>query len=374
MSELFLKILNMSISASWLVFAVLLFRLVLKKAPKWINVVLWGIVAIRLAFPFSIESALSLIPSAETIPLDIEMANSPTIHTGIDAINRVVNPMISQSYTPNAGVSMNPLQAIIPILTIIWIAGVAVLLAYAVISYLLLYKKVSTAIPFRKRIYQSENVTSPFVLGIINPRIYLPFDMGGQDTNYVIAHEQAHIHRKDNWWKPIGFLLLIVHWFNPLMWFAYVLFCRDLEFSCDEAVIRDMTAEQRANYTKALLHCSVKGHNLGLAFGEIGVKTRIRSVMCYKKSSIRHIVLAFICCAFVAICFMTDPVKQPKEEMTFLADSTDSTYPTDYDVQQDAPDLEKIHADLEKAKAEEEALIERIKELNAQAAELRTSE
>ncbi len=310
MNELFLKILNMSISASWLVLAVLLFRLVLKKAPKRINVVLWGIVALRLVFPFSIESALSLIPSAETIPLDIEMAKNPTIHTGIDAINSVVNPIISQSYTPNAGASMNPLQAIIPILVIFWISGIAVLLAYTVISYLRLQKKVSTAIPFRERIYQSENVNSPFVLGIIKPKIYLPFEMGEQDLNHVIAHEQAHIRRKDHWWKPLGFLLLTVHWFNPLMWLAYMLLCRDIELACDENVIKELSCEQRADYTQALLSCSVSRRMIAacpLAFGEVGVKERVKSVMNYKKPTFWIVIVAVIACIVLAVCFLTNP-------------------------------------------------------------------
>ncbi len=310
MNELFLKILNMSISASWLVLAVLLFRLVLKKAPKRINVVLWGIVALRLVFPFSIESALSLIPSAETIPLDIEMAKNPTIHTGIDAINSVVNPIISQSYTPNAGASMNPLQAIIPILVIFWISGIAVLLAYTVISYLRLQKKVSTAIPFRERIYQSENVNSPFVLGIIKPKIYLPFEMGEQDLNHVIAHEQAHIRRKDHWWKPLGFLLLSVHWFNPLMWLAYMLLCRDIELACDENVIKELSCEQRADYTQALLSCSVSRRMIAacpLAFGEVGVKERVKSVMNYKKPTFWIVIVAVIACIVLAVCFLTNP-------------------------------------------------------------------
>ncbi len=310
MTQLFLKILNMSISASWLILAVLLFRLVLKKAPKWINVVLWGIVALRLSFPISIESALSLIPSAETIPLDIEMAKTPTIHAGIDAINGVVNPILSQSYAPNVGDSANPLQIVIPILTVIWSLGIAVMLVYTIISYLRLRQKVRTAIPFRERIYQSENVNSPFILGIVKPKIYLPFDMNEKDLNHVIAHEQAHIRRKDHWWKPLGFLLLAVHWFNPLMWLAYVLLCRDIELACDEKVIKELGNEQRADYTQALLTCSVNRRMIAacpLAFGEVGVKERVRSVMNYKKPAFWLVAVAIIACIVFAICFLTNP-------------------------------------------------------------------
>ena len=247
MNELFLKIINMSISASWLILAVLILRLVLKKAPKWVNVLLWGIVAVRLICPLSFESALSLIPSSETIPLDIEMAAKPTIDSGVPAINSVVNPVLS-SFAPPQHVltSANPLQIWIPILNIIWLIGVGALLLYTAVSYWRLCRKVDTAVRYKGNIFQSENVSSPFVLGIIKPRIYLPFNMNGQDLEHVVAHEQAHIRRKDHWWKPLGFLLLTIHWFNPLMWLAYVLLCRDIEFACDEKVIKELGNEQRA--------------------------------------------------------------------------------------------------------------------------------
>ena len=180
MNELFLKIINMSISASWLVLAVLLLRFVLKKAPKWVNVLLWGIVAVRLAFPFSIESALSLIPSAETIPPNIGMNTTPTINSGINAINNAVNPIISQSNTPMAGASVNPLQITIGIFEYIWIFGMIALALYTAISYWRLHRKVDTAVRYKDNIFQSENVKSPFVLGIIKPRIYLPFNKIGR--------------------------------------------------------------------------------------------------------------------------------------------------------------------------------------------------
>ena len=311
MNELFLKIINMSISASWLILAVLILRLVLKKAPKWVNVLLWGIVAVRLAFPFSIESALSLIPSAETIPLDIEMAAKPTIDSGVPAINSVVNPVLS-SFAPPQHVltSANPLQIWIPILNIIWLIGVGALLFYTAVSYWRLCRKVDTAVRYKDNIFQSENVSSPFVLGLIKPRIYLPFKLDGQNLEHVVAHEKAHIHRKDHWWKPLGFLLLTIHWFNPLMWLAYVLLCRDIELACDEKVIKELGNEQRADYTQALVACSVNRRVIAacpLAFGEVGVKERVKSVMNYKKPAFWVIILAVIACVIVAVCFLTNP-------------------------------------------------------------------
>ena len=310
MNELFLKIINMSISASWLVLAVLILRFVLKKAPKWINVLLWGIVAIRLICPFSFESTLSLIPSAETIPLNIGMDTTPTINSGISAINNAVNPIISQSNTPMAGASVNLLQITIGIYEYIWIFGMIALALYTAISYWRLRRKVDTAVRYKDNIFQSENVSSPFVLGIIKPRIYLPFKMNSQDLEHVVAHEQAHIRRKDHWWKPLGFLLLTIHWFNPLMWMAYVLLCRDIELACDEKVIKELCNEQRGDYTQALVACSVNRRMIAacpLAFGEVSVKERVKSVMNYKKPAFWVIIISVIVCVGVAVCFLTNP-------------------------------------------------------------------
>ena len=310
MNELFLKIINMSISASWLVLAVLILRFVLKKAPKWINVLLWGIVAIRLICPFSFESTLSLIPSAETIPLNIGMDTTPTINSGISAINNAVNPIISHSNTPMAGASVNLLQITIGIYEYIWIFGMIALALYTAISYWRLRRKVDTAVRYKDNIFQSENVSFPFVLGIIKPRIYLPFKMNGQYLEHVVAHEQAHICRKDHWWKPLGFLLLMIHWFNPLMWLAYVLLCRDIELACDEKVIKELGNEQRGDYTQALVVCSVNRRMIAacpLAFGEVSVKERVKSVMNYKKPAFWVIIISVIVCVGVAVCFLTNP-------------------------------------------------------------------
>lgn len=319
MSDLFLKIINMSISASWLVLAVLLLRIVLKKAPKWVNVLLWGIVAVRLAFPFSIESALSLIPSAETISPGIMMDTVPSVQTGVPAINNVINPVIGSSLAPAPGASANPLQIWIPILSIVWAVGVAALLLYTAVSYWRLRRKVSEAVILRDNIYQSENVASPFVLGVFRPRIYLPYNMDGQDLSHVVSHEQAHIRRRDHWWKPLGFLLLTIHWFNPLMWLAYVLLCRDIELACDEKVIKELDNEQRADYAQALVVCSVNRRMIAacpLAFGEVGVKDRVKSVMNYKKPAFWIIILAVIACVIVAVCFLTNPMGFQFDEAT----------------------------------------------------------
>lgn len=310
MSELFLEIVNRSIAASWIVIAILILRFCLKKAPKWVNVLLWGIVAVRLIFPFSIESALSLIPSAETVSPSIMMETAPSVQTGVPALDQVINPVIDHSLAPAPGASANPLQIWIPVLTVIWLWGVAALFLYSAVSYRRLRRRVCEAVILRDNIYQSENVCSPFVLGIIRPKIYLPYSVDSGALAYVIAHEQTHIRRRDHWWKPLAFLLLTVHWFNPLLWLGYILLCRDIELACDERVIREMGSEQRADYTQALVSCSVSRRSIAacpLAFGEVGVKTRVKSVMNYKKPAFWIILASALICAAAAVCFLTDP-------------------------------------------------------------------
>ena len=311
MNELFLKILNLSVSASWLILAVLAFRILLKKAPKWVNVLLWGIVAVRLICPFSIESAFSLVPSAEVISPTV-LLETPEIHTGIPAVDAAIDPWIQgAAVTVAPEKSISTVKLLIRILAGIWAVGAALLLAYTGVSYWRLRRRVDTAVLWKDSVYQSENVDAPFVLGVFRPRIYLPFGMEEQKLFHVVSHEKAHIQRKDHWWKPLGFLLLTVHWMNPLMWVAYVLLCRDIELACDEKVIKKLGSQQRADYTQALVACSINRRRIAacpLAFGEVGVKERVRSVMNYKKPAFWIILLAVIGCAVIAVCFLTNPV------------------------------------------------------------------
>ncbi len=313
MAEFFLEVVNMSISASWIVLAVLLFRFLLKKAPKWINVLLWGIVAVRLICPFSFESALSLIPSSQTINPEVAL-NQPVINSGMSVIDNVINPIISEttlSFQPEKDI--NFFQFIMPFLAELWFVGVAALLIYTLVSFLRLQSKIDTAVLLRDNIFQSENVVSPYVLGLVKPKIYLPFNINGQDMEHVIAHEQAHIQRKDYLWKPLGFMILTLHWFNPLVWLGYVMLCRDIELACDEKVVKEFNNEQRADYSQALLTCSVNRRMIAacpLAFGEIGVKNRVKTVLNYKKPAFWVAAIAFIAVIVVALCFLTNPVSK----------------------------------------------------------------
>ena len=313
MSSVFLKIVNMSIIASWLILAVVLVRLLLRKAPKWVSCLLWGLVAIRLVCPFSFESIFSLIPSSETIPANIALQQAPAINSGITVVNEFINPVIAESFTPNPEASANPLRIIVPVVAIVWVSGIVIMLAYALIIYMNLKKKVSVCMPVGERTLSCDEVNAPFILGVFRPVIYVPSSMTGETFDLVVRHETAHLQRHDHWWKPLGYLLLAIHWFNPLCWLAYILLCRDIEMACDEKVIRNMDKGDIAAYSQALLDCSVSRRRIAacpLAFGEVGVKARIKGVLNYKKPAFWVILVAIAACVVLAICFLTSPVSK----------------------------------------------------------------
>ena len=332
MNALFLKILNMSITASWLILAVVLARLLLKKAPKWVFCLLWGLVAIRLVCPFSLESSLSLIPSSETIPANIEMQQKPVIDSGITIIDETVNPIITESFTPSPENSANPLQIVIPFVAIVWITGVFIMLVYALISFLRLKGMVRVSVSVGKQIRACDEVKSPFILGVFRPIIYVPSSLSDETLDYVIRHEMAHLRRHDHWWKPLGFLLLAVYWFHPLCWIAYILLCRDIEMACDERVVRDMGKSDIAAYSQALLDCSMPRRTIAacpLAFGEGNVKTRIKSVLNYKKPAFWIIAAALVVCAALAVFLMTDPSgNQPSDGESVINPTDTSSQPS----------------------------------------------
>ncbi len=325
MSEIFLSVLNMSISAGWIVLAVLLLRAVLKKAPKYITVLLWAVVAIRLVLPVSIESVISLIPSAQTVSPEIMTQDIPGIDSGIPIINEAVNPIIFDSFAPTPAESVNPMQVLVFTMSIVWVVGTVIMAVYAFVSYIRVRKSVDIAVLLKENVFQCETVKSPFVLGVIRPRIYLPFGISENDAESVIAHEKAHIRRKDHIWKPLGFLLLTVHWMNPLMWLAYIFLCRDIELACDEKVVKDMSVTQKADYSRALLACSVNRRLIvtcPLAFGEVGVKERVKKVLNYKKPGFWIIIAGALVLVITALCFLTSP----KSEGGASDDSSDSSY------------------------------------------------
>lgn len=311
MEAVFLKLFNMSITAGWLILTVIALRVALKKAPKWIICLLWGMVAVRLICPVSPESIFSLIPSREIIRHETVLSESPSIDSGIRLVDNVVNPVLQESFTPEPGASVNPLQVWLSAAGILWAAGMGAMLVYAAVSYVLLRLRIRAAVRLEEPVYISEFVDTPFVFGVFRPRIYLPSGMQEAMRAPVIAHEKAHLARRDHLWKILGYVLLAVYWFHPLCWAAYVLFCRDIELACDEKVIRNYDARQKKEYSEALLACSLRHHAVTacpLAFGEVGVKDRIRSVVNYKKPAFWVIVAAVASCIVAALCFLTNPV------------------------------------------------------------------
>lgn len=359
MSGIFLKLLNLSISASWLVLVVLALRLVLKRAPKWVNVLLWGMVALRLMLPFSIESALSLIPSAETVsPEVVQFDPAPTITSGVEFIDNAVNPSLSESFAAAPLASVNPLYVWTYLAGWVWLIGLAAMLLYALVSYLRLRRRVSASIPLRENIYVCDEVPSPFILGIVRPRIYLPSALDETQRGSVLSHERAHLARRDHWWKPLGYALLAVYWFNPLLWLAYTLLCRDIELACDERVLRGMDAGQVKDYSSALLACSVPRRMLAacpLAFGEVGVGARVKNALRYKKPAFWVVAASVAVCVVVAVCFLTNPrtdtdaaglVGFHREQVTY-ADVTDESGAQPSSVQLTAEETDAVYALLD---------------------------
>ena len=310
MDDVFLKIVNLSISASWLILAVLVLRVVLKKAPKWVMPLLWGVVALRLVCLFSIESALSLIPSAETIPSEIVTETREPVLYEQATLDIVTNPTLPSAAEVPVGVSRQQAQVDFNIYSVLWLAGMAALLVHALVSARKLKRKLATAILLRDNIYESEFVDSPFVFGVVKPNIYLPMHMDEGTAAYVIAHERAHLARRDHWWKVLGYLVLALHWFNPLVWVAYILFCRDIELACDEKVVKGLDGAARADYSQALLSCAAPKRAVAacpLAFGEGNIKMRVKSALHYKKPAFWVAAAAVLAVVIVAVCFLTNP-------------------------------------------------------------------
>ena len=318
--DLFLKILNMSFSAAWLIFAVIFVRFLLKKSPKYISASLWGLVAFRLIFPWSIKSVVSLIPSAKPIPEDIVFSPSPSVNSGFETVDNVINPIISQSLAPKIGESVNPVQIFLFVCSIIWLIGIAAIVIFSLISYISLSKKIKESVELSEGVYRCDGIDMPFIIGIIKPKIVLPSSLDPEQAKYVIAHEKAHLKRFDHLQKLLGYVLLTIHWFNPICWIAYKLFCVDIELACDEKVIKDFDTDDKKRYSKTLFELSVSRktiYSYPLAFGEVAVKDRIKNILNYKKPTFWVITVSVLVAILLAVFFITDPESQPaSDEMT----------------------------------------------------------
>lgn len=340
MGEIFLKLLNLSITASWLILAVLCIRLLFRKIPKWITCLLWGVVAIRLIFPFSIESAFSLQPSAEPIRTSTMVEGElipyvPFVDSNIGVVENTVNPLLAEAFAYQETESVAPLQVFIGIAGSVWLSGMVVLLIFALVSMIKLRLRVREAVRYKENIYICDAVKSPFILGIIKPRIYLSSALSEEEMDYIIAHERAHLKRKDHLWKPFGYLLLCIYWFNPLCWIAYIMLCKDIELACDEKVIKDMSFGDKKEYSRVLLFCATQRHLVmacPLAFGEVGVKERVKTVLNYKKPTFWITIAAIVVCAIVAICFLTNPAKEYQIRITIPAGSETGFYYSDEEI------------------------------------------
>lgn len=317
----FPNLLNMSLTASVVIVFVSLLRLLLKKAPKVISYALWGIVLFRLLCPISIESGLSLFglldtpvatsgtltSSIEYIPNDIVHMEYPSVVLPAPGIGEVISETLPQG---EEQLVADPLEAPVAIATVIWMAGVLCMGIYAVVAYLCLRRKLVTASRLRENIYLADGITSPFVLGIVRPKIYLPSSLGEREQPYIVMHEQHHIRRLDHIVKVLAFIALSIHWFNPLVWIAFQMASEDMEMSCDEAVVRKMGSHVLADYTASLLSLATGRHviaGMPLAFGEGDTKGRIRNLANWKKPAFWVILAAVIACAVLAICLLTNP-------------------------------------------------------------------
>ena len=332
MGDIFLKLLNMSITAGWLILAVLCIRLLFRKIPKWVNCLLWGVVAIRLICPFSIESQFSILPSTEPIKsnavVEGEVQNYiPSIDSRLTIVENMINPMLTETFAYDESDSAAPLQIVTYAAGLVWCCGMVLLMICAMGSAVKLYNLVKEAVCVRDNIYICDAVKSPFILGIFRPRVYLSSALREREMDYILAHESAHLKRKDHWWKALGYLLLCIHWFNPLCWMAYSLLCKDIELACDEKVAKDMTFDEKKEYSKVLLSCARQRSLImvcPLAFGEVGVKERVKSVLNYKKPTLWIMIATAAVLVILAICFLTNPTKEYKIRITIPAGSTET--------------------------------------------------
>ena len=316
--SLFWQVVRLSLTAGWMILVLLALRPLLKKAPRRFSCLLWGLVAVRLALPFSFESRVSMVPQAAAAPQKIAQALNPGQMNWVSPAALAANPLPAAEA---AAPAFSP-ASLIPL---VWGLGIAAMLLYAAVSYFRLSRQVRLSAPAGKRVYRCDTISTPFILGIVNPKIFLPSDLDEKTAVSVLAHEQAHLRRGDHLWKPLGYVLLSIYWFNPLCWVAYFLFCRDVEQACDEAVIERMDTQQKKDYSAALLACAAPNRIqvCPLAFAEVGVKQRIAGVLNYRKPKFWVVALAALLCVSLTAGLLTDPVKATKAE-----NNTQQTLPT----------------------------------------------
>lgn len=332
MQDIFVKVLSMGVNASWIILAVMAFRLLFHKAPRWIVCFLWIIVGFKLICPFNIESSISLIPvwdKALSINQDsIDLKDNNTV-VNIQADNKFTDVNIkskdnnykqSGEYTqPDTSnkIKQQYKTSIISICTTIWIVGIIIMLFYLFISHIYIRKKVFTATHLSDNIWESEFVNSPFILGVVNPRIYIPYNVNSKQLAYILAHENAHLARKDHVLKIIAFLILSIYWFHPLVWISYTLLCRDVEFACDEKAVLLMNTQEKKEYLLTLLSYSTGKNSFNispLSFGKIKIKERVVRMKKFKKPSVILTSIIFLIGIIISLCFLANPREAKTEE------------------------------------------------------------
>lgn len=314
MEKIFIQTLNCSICATWVIIGVIIIRLAIKRMPKWISCALWSLAALRLIFPRFVQSAVSLIPNTYTVPDTIMLDSNPQIDTGVNILNSIINPAIAQSFTPNPIASANPLQVLTFIASVIWISGLCALVVYMAVNWIILKRRLAFAVKLKDNIYQSEKIKTPFLFGILKPKIYVPFNTPQCHIDNIAAHENMHIKRKDHILKPLAFILLSIYWFNPFIWAAYILYCKDTELACDEKAVKSMSEEKRKSYSLSLLHfgsCKTKAVIYPLGFCETGIKARIKNIIRYKRPRVFVSILGAAILLALSACFLTDPQRGP---------------------------------------------------------------
>ena len=347
-SSIFSYILRFGIEAGWLAAALIVLRLILRKAPRGIICAMWAFVAVRLILPLDIKSVFSLVPDTRDITRPVSYAASEAVrqaYPNIDSAPLMTESGIQSSNTVASGDAVG--AHLHYIASIVWIIGVCLMLIYAIFSYIRLYRLTRESIK-TDDCYLCDRISSPFILGIFRPRIILPFDIGEEDKPYVLAHERAHLKRRDHLWKPLGYLLLSVYWFNPLLWIAYILLCRDIELACDERVIKELGFDCKKPYANALINAAAPKRLITacpVAFGETSVKTRVKNILSYKKPAFWIIIIAVILSIVVAVCFLTNPADKSGDTATpdisvRLSENIRNSEPTDAQLEK----LEPIEA------------------------------
>ena len=314
--DFFMGFLNINIIAVYVIVAVIILRFVFYKAPKWSRMLLWSIVGIRLAIPFSLESKISLIPSSNTFS-SFRNDTLPYVNSGFRSVDSAVNSYLADHYAEGVSVPANTLNDFSSVFELIWIIGIVAMLVASIVCYIRLKNSVKTAVLMRDNIYQCESVKTPFVLGIIKPKIYLPFHISKSEINYVVDHERKHIKHRDYLIKPFAFVLLSIYWINPLVWVSFFMLCKDIELICDERATKNYDRKERADYSQTLLMLSSPSRLIKIcpvSFGEVGVKERVKAILNYKKPTIWAVISIVIVCVVAGVCFLTNP-EIPKPQL-----------------------------------------------------------